>query len=136
MQFTFDSEDRVERLPDGSVIARVSWYEDDADPERDAPILIDHVRLPYWDLYQDQGEQEQYLFATIAERAREIQREREFKVQAAKLVPPHLKALARGPHRVMPTGEVVLRQAVVTEQVVKPEVPSAPGSNPVPRATR
>jgi len=136
MQFTLDPQQPIEMLSDGSYIAHVVWYEDDADPERDTPVLHDQVRLPYWHLYKDDEEREQYLLAVIAARHEELLRERQLREQSRAAVPPRIHALAGVAHRITATGEMRLRRRVVEESVVTPEVPDASGRNSIPGPSR
>lgn len=131
MQFRLDPQQPIEMLTDGSYIAHVDWYEDDADPEHDTPALRDQVRLPYWHLYQDDEEREQYLLAVIAARHEELLREQQLREQSRAAVSPRIRALAGVAHRITAAGEVRLRRRVVEETVVTPEVPDAPGRHPV-----
>jgi hypothetical protein len=117
------------------VYANVLWYEDDADPERDAPFLIDQVRLPYWFLYQDDAAREAYLLSAIANRAQELKRERE-RAELLQQLSGHsfVHDLSRGVHRITPDGKVIVRRHAVTEQVIQPGVPDALPRNTVDRA--
>ena len=116
MQFRLDRVKPIDILPDGSYIANVEWYEDDADPETDSPFLLDQVRLPYWHLQETEEEQERYLLAVLAERNRQLTEER--RMRAAAKVPNRIQQLAGITHKVTGAGEVILRrQAVVEERI-------------------
>lgn len=119
MQFRLRSDLPIEMLPDGTVIAHVIWYEDDADPLADGPKLIDQVRLPYWFVYQTDEEREAYLLATIKARHEELMRTEQMRKTAP--IPSRLQELVHGVHRVTPEGEVVVRRHVVQEMKVNPQ---------------
>jgi hypothetical protein len=135
MHFRLQPDRPIDILPDGTVYANVLWYEDDADPERDAPFLIDQVRLPYWFLYQDDAAREAYLLSAIANRAQELKRERE-RAELLQQLSGHsfVHDLSRGVHRITPDGKVIVRRHAVTEQVIQPGVPDALPRNTVDRA--
>lgn len=120
MQFRLRSDLPIEMLPDGTVIAHVIWYDDDADPMTDGPRLIDQVRLPYWFVYQTDEEREAYLLATIKARHEELMRVERIRKTAP--IPQRLQELAHGVHRVTPKGEVIVRRHVVQETAVTPKV--------------
>lgn len=127
MQFKLDPQKTIELLPDGSYVAHIVWYEDDADPEKDAPVLIDHVRLPYWHLMRNDQEREQYLLAQIAERHKELMRQRQ--LQSLAETPQTIRSLAGAVHRITPDGKITLRKVQVVENVI--EVPNEKVSNPL-----
>jgi len=136
MHFRLQPDRPIDILPDGTVYANVLWYEDDADPEHDAPFLIDQVRLPYWFLYQDDAAREAYLLSAIANRAQEVKRERERTALLQQLSDnSFVHELSRGAHRVTPDGKVIVRRHAVTETVIDPGGPHAPPRNPRDRKT-
>lgn len=68
-----------ERLSDGSMIAHVTWYDDDGNV-----VLIDHVRLPEWDdLADDTSAQLQHLTQQLHVRQREIARREQLRARTA-----------------------------------------------------
>ena len=112
--------------PDGTVCANVLWYDDQADPDNDVPFLIDQVRLPYWFLYRDDTAREAYLLGAIAERAKELKRERERgELLRQALSSTIVHDLCHGCHRVTEDGKVVVRRSSVQEHVVQPGNPDA-----------
>jgi hypothetical protein len=132
MHFRLQPDRPIDILPDGTVYANVLWYEDNADPERDAPFLIDQVRLPYWFVYQDDAARQAYLLSAIANRAQELKRERDRAELLQQLSGySFVHDLSRGTHRITPDGKVIVRRHAVTETVVDPGEPDA-----VPRHTR
>lgn len=126
MQFKLDPQKTIELLPDGSYVAHIMWYEDDADPEKDAPVLIDHVRLPYWHLMRNDQEREQYLLAQIAERHKELMQQRQ--LQSLAETPQAIRSLAGAVHKITPDGKITLRKVQVVENVI--EVPNEKAGNP------
>jgi hypothetical protein len=134
MHFRLQPDRPIDILPDGTVYANVLWYDDDADPEHDAPFLIDQVRLPYWFLYQDDAAREAYLLSAIANRAQELKRERE-RTTLLRQLSDHsfVHELSRGVHRVTSDGKVVVRRHAVSEQIIQPGVPDAPPRDTVDR---
>jgi len=134
MHFRLQPDRPIDILPDGTVYVNVAWYEDDADPERDAPFLIDQVRLPYWFLYQDDAAREAYLLSAIANRAQELKRERERSALLRQLSDDNfVHQLTHGVHRITPDGKVIVRRHAVTEQVIEPGVIDAPHRDPAHR---
>ncbi len=126
MHFRLQPDRPIDVLPDGTVYANVVWYEADADPEHDAPFLIDQVRLPYWFLYHDEEARQAYLLSAIANRAQELKRERERAALLEQLSDnSFVHELSRGVHRVTPDGKVIVRRHAVTEKVIEPGAPDA-----------
>jgi len=127
MHFRLQPDRPIDILPDGTVYANVAWYEDGADPEHDAPFLIDQVRLPYWFLYQDDAAREAYLLSAIANRAQELKRERERSALLQQLSSHNfVHELSHGVHRITPDGKVIVRRHAVTERVIDPGALDAP----------
>lgn len=128
MQFKLDPNKTIELLPDGTYIAHVVWYEDNADPEKDPPALIDHVRLPYWHLMRNDKEREEYLLAQIAERHKELMQQRQ--LQQLSETPAAIRAIAGVVHKIASDGKITLRRVQIVENTI--EVPHEKARNPIP----